>query len=130
GPFVERVLGVARYLVTYFIAGLGPGLVMVLVAKAGLMSMGAIAVGASGAIMGLLGAEAAIMLRAWRVNKSLIVRRQLLWILMITALQSVFDLAALSVGSLLAHLSGVLFGFITSSLLRHRASRSTIANTT
>src|SRR5262249_42411976 len=127
GPFVERVLGVIRYVVTYFIAGIGPGLVGMLLANTHRDIASEILVGAAGAIMSRVGAEGARMTSARPANKSTLVRRRLLVILMIVVLESVFDVVALSPISLLAHLCGVFFGFATASLLKHRASRATLA---
>src|SRR5262249_52958816 len=127
GPSVGRMLGVRRFVLTYFAAGLGPGLLVLLLANTHLISSAMFVVGASGAIMGVLGAEAAIMLRAWRANRSMAARQRLSWIIFLLVLESVFDLAVLSAGSLFLHLSGTLFGFVVASLSKHRASRLTMA---
>jgi rhomboid protease GluP len=76
GPFVEFALGHRRYLFLYFIAGIGSmGVVLSLAshhAEAQLM------VGASGCVMGLVGATMALMLRGWIRHKALSARRRLI----------------------------------------------------
>lgn len=67
GPFVERSLGVVRFLAAYFVAGLGSMLAVVALARAGSLPEDQILVGASGSIMGLVGASAAVLLVGyWR----------------------------------------------------------------
>ncbi len=83
---------------------------------------GMLTVGASGSIMGLVGATAALMLRGWLREKALTARRRLVAILLIIAMQTVFDSVVPQV-SMTAHLSGALVGFIATLAIRDRLSR-------
>ena len=117
GPFIEFALGFRRYLWTYLISGIGSmGIVM-------LFSFGPraeqLALGASGCIMGLVGATGALMLRAWRQHQALSARRRLITMLLIIITQSIFDFMVPQV-SMTAHLSGAIIGFATALLLRYR----------
>jgi rhomboid protease GluP len=76
-------------------------------------------VGASGCIMGLVGATAALMARGWLREKARMARRRLLATLTIVALQSFLD-AVIPQVSMVAHLSGVLIGAAMAMLFRHR----------
>lgn len=115
GRLVEALLGVQKFLVAYFFCGLG--------------SMGAIAgfalwmqvpeliaVGASGAIMGLLGVLAAILLKGWRQEKSQIAARRLRLVGVIVVLQTISDMLMPQV-SLTGHLSGLVLGFLVGGVL-------------
>jgi membrane associated rhomboid family serine protease len=68
-------------------------------------------VGASGSILGLIGASAAILVQAWVRHRAIAARRRLVSILLIVLLQAVFDLMTPQV-SFTAHLSGAVFGFL------------------
>ncbi|WP_017307162.1 rhomboid family intramembrane serine protease [Spirulina subsalsa] len=115
GPFVELRLGFERYCITYFGAGIGA-----------MAAFSAIAltfgdpeqrlVGASAAIMGILGAIVAILLQGWLREKSHIAAKRLCWFLVIIALQTTFDLYIPEV-SFLAHALGLGFGFTIGTLL-------------
>jgi rhomboid protease GluP len=81
-------------------------------------------VGASGCIMGLVGATGALMLRGWRRNKALSARRRLAAMLFIVMMQSIFDTLVPQV-SMTGHLSGVFIGFTAAMLLRDRLQSTT-----
>lgn len=76
-------------------------------------------VGASGCIMGLVGATGALMLRGWLREKALAAKRRLLATLLIVSIQYVFDSVVPQV-SMTAHLSGAFIGFAVTMLLRDR----------
>ena len=80
-----------------------------------------VVVGASGSIMGLVGATVAVHLRGWARERARIASRRLLFLVFVIAFQVVFDLATPEV-SFLAHFGGVLIGFVAASLMRHRVS--------
>jgi rhomboid protease GluP len=122
GPFVEFALGLRRYLLVYLIAGTGSMGAVMLFAIAG-KHPGQLAVGASGCIMGLVGATGALMLRGWLREKALTARRRLVAILLIIAMQTVFDSMVPQV-SMTAHLSGALIGFFATLAIRDRLRRS------
>ena len=111
GPFVEFNLGKGRYLLAYLINGMGSMLVLSLLAPPN-----QILVGASAAIMGLMGAIGAILFRGWRQEKSPIAAKRLRFIILIIGLQFIFDITTPKV-SFLSHLLGLIWGLFTGSLL-------------
>lgn len=115
GAFVELTLGVWRYLVIYFFSGIGSMLVVTLTAIA-VKAPDNILVGASGAIMGLMGATGAILLWGWRREKSRVAAKRLRTVLFVIGLQIVFDLTTPQV-SFLGHLSGIVLGFLVGGAL-------------
>lgn len=118
GPFVEFTLGIRRYLFTYFTAGIGSMLVVTYASVMG-YSQAEFVVGASGAIMGIIGATAAIMLRGWQKEKSRIASKRLRAILFIIAFQIIFDISTPQV-SFVGHTAGMIIGFLIASLLKHK----------
>ena len=117
GPFVELALGVWRYLVLYLTAGVGSMLVVSFATQMG-YSQAEFVVGASGCVMGIIGATAAILLRGWRREKSRIASKRLRFILFIIAFQVVFDLSMPQI-SFTGHTAGLIIGFLVGSLLKH-----------
>lgn len=120
-PFVERSLGRARFSLVYLGSGLvGSTLYVAWMAlggaKPGLM------VGASGCIMGMVGASAAVLARGVRREKALVAKRRLYGMVALVALQTTFDLLTPNV-SLFAHAVGAVTGFVLASLLSHESSR-------
>jgi rhomboid protease GluP len=122
GPFVEFALGRRRYLLIYLVSGLGAALTVLLTSFLILSNNQQLLVGASGAIMGLVGATGAILWRGWRIEKSRIASRRLVIIVAIVVLQVVFDLMTPQV-SFTAHLAGFITGFAATGLLKHRISK-------
>ncbi len=108
GPFVEDALGRVRYLSCYFASGVGSMLALVLLTAAGAMAP-FLTVGASGAIMGIVGATGAILFWGWRVESAAIAGTRLKTILLILGIQTAFDLLTPQV-CYAAHLMGVLLG--------------------
>jgi rhomboid protease GluP len=109
GAYVESNLGMVRYLIAYFFSGIGSMLVVTLVAiftNAPLQ----ITVGASGAIMGMVGALTAILLKGWIVDKAPLAAQRLRSVMFIIGLQVAFDLSNPQV-SFLGHISGLTLGF-------------------
>lgn len=115
GSFVEFSLGNWRYLISYFASGVGSMFVICILSRF-FNSQSVITVGASGAIMGLVGVMGAIMLWGWRREKSRIAARGLRSIILIIVLQLIFDLSNPQV-SIAAHNYGLILGFITGNLL-------------
>jgi rhomboid protease GluP len=115
GRFVEAVLGTAKFLATYFISGMGA---MLTVAVLGILagSPDIFCVGASGAVMGLVGVMGAIFLHKWRRENIRFAARQLRWILVLVALQVISDLFNPEV-SLVGHISGLILGFLSGYVL-------------
>lgn len=122
GPFVERSLGRLRYLVAYFGAGVASMLFVVWLATIGRIPREEILVGASGAIMGLVGATAALLLHGWRRERAWLARRRLAGVGAVIVLQTIFDLTTPQV-SFAAHASGAVAGFAIGSLLARRRPR-------
>lgn len=120
GPFIELALGLRRFLLIYLATGISS---MVIVFK---LSSGAadqeLTVGASGCIMGLVGATGAIMLRGWRREKALTAKKRLGAMILVVLTQTMFDSMVPQV-SMTAHLSGVVIGFLLTLRLRDRLAR-------
>ncbi|MBK7972409.1 MAG: rhomboid family intramembrane serine protease [Deltaproteobacteria bacterium] len=109
GPFVESRLGRARYALVYVLAGTGSMWGLALLGRAGLVPNEAIVVGASGSVMGVIGAQAAWMRRSWLSDRSAAARRRARDLVAVVALQSLIDLS-LSPLTLAAHLLGFVLG--------------------
>jgi len=73
-------------------------------------------VGASAAIMGLMGATFIILWRGWQQDKSKIAQDRLRLVMLIIGLQVVFDLSVANV-SFLGHFFGLIFGIIMTRIL-------------
>lgn len=108
GPFVENALGRVRFLICYLASGI---LSMALVCFLSRFLHEQILVGASGSIMGMVGATAAILIRLWKTHRSQGAMRRLKSTLSIIVFQFIFDLSTKEV-SMTAHLGGVFFGFL------------------
>ena len=117
GPFVEFALGARRFLLVYLVAGVG-SMALVMVAASGPHGQ-QLTVGASGCIMGLVGATGALMLRGWLREKASSAGRRLLVVILILLMQTLFDWIVPHV-SMAAHLSGALLGFVTALILADR----------
>ena len=111
GPFVEYWLGIRRYFFTYFAAGLGGAVLTLLFSDPR-----EIVVGASGCVMGLIGASAAIHLRGWRTERAPAARKELLELALFIAIQTVFDIVVPGI-SFTGHLGGLITGFIIGRIL-------------
>ena len=124
GPFIEMAFGRARYLVIYFLAGLGGSVVSVWVHPM------AVSAGASGAIFGLYGAVFGFLLIRRRslnpaVTKS-IAKSAGIFVLYNVVYGSITRTTDLS-----AHFGGLLAGFVVGMLLiRTRAISLTEPNLT
>lgn len=113
GPLVEHALGVAGFFLCYGVSGIGT---MVLITYLRLLPPDALLVGASAAIMGLVGAIAAVFLKTWQQDKSPLSLKRLRFIIFLIGLQFVLDWIIPEV-SFLAHALGVFLGFVTTSVL-------------
>jgi membrane associated rhomboid family serine protease len=107
GPPLEKIIGLIRFTGCYIIAGLGStaGVLLLTLAK---IVQPADLVGASGCIMGIVGASAGFLLRQRHIWHA---RQRLLNILMIIAIQIAFDISTPQV-STSAHLCGLITGFV------------------
>lgn len=128
GPFVEKFFRKSRFFLIYLITGFG-SMICVLYAsslQSYTISIGVgeniinlqnrlteIYVGASGSIMGLLGATVAIHLFS-KLNGSAVSHKKLNMLIMIFVMQTFFDYFNPNVSGM-AHFSGFILGFILSS---------------
>jgi rhomboid protease GluP len=120
GPFVEFALGFRRFTLVYLLAGIGSmAMVMALSSAADFESL---TVGASGCIMGLVGATGSLMLRGWLREKALAAQRRLALMVFIVSMEVLFDSVVPHV-SMTAHLSGAVIGFVA-TLLSHDRLRA------
>lgn len=116
GRLIELSLGAKYYLTIYLFSGVGSMLTFTLLAfRLGLDN--AFLVGASAAIMGLIGAILAISLQIWlKRRSSLTAKRRLQQIIIIIIIQFIFDNLIPQI-SFHAHLFGFIIGFLISSVL-------------
>ena len=110
GPFVERTLGRLRFLAVYALSALAGGLVLVGMFLVPGHDSETLLVGASGGVMGIVGATAAILLRGWRVEKARVALDRLVMLLALVVAQALID-ALVPMLSFTAHATGVLVGF-------------------
>jgi rhomboid protease GluP len=115
GKFVEYRLGTFRYLLAYLCAGLGSMAVITYI-DTRWMTEPHITVGASGAIMGMLGTMGAIHLRGWRQAKVAAAGRQFQAVLFSVGFQLVFDITN-GHTSIVGHFSGLIIGFLVGLVL-------------
>jgi rhomboid protease GluP len=116
GRLIELSLGAKYYLTIYLVSGIGSMLTFTLLAfRLGLNNV--FLVGASAAIMGLIGAILAISLQIWlKKRNSITAKRRLQQIVLIVIVQFIFDHLIPQV-SFHAHLFGFIIGFLISSVL-------------
>jgi membrane associated rhomboid family serine protease len=107
GPPLERIVGTVRFVVYYLVSGLGSSAGVILLTIAHLVRPAEL-IGASGSVMGIVGAWAGFLIRHRHVWQA---KQRLLNILVIIAIQIVFDLSTPEV-SLSAHLCGLATGFV------------------
>jgi membrane associated rhomboid family serine protease len=107
GPPFERMIGAVRFAACYLVSGIGStaGVVALTLVK---IVRPAELVGASGCIMGIVGAWAGFLLRHRHIWRA---KQRLLNILLIIAIQIVFDISTPEV-STSAHLCGLVTGFV------------------
>ncbi len=114
GKFVEHRLGSLRYLFAYLLAGFGSMAAIVYI-DTKLMTPST-TVGASGAIMGMLGTMGAIHLSGWRQSRVAAAGRQFQTVLFSVGLQLVFDITN-GHTSVVGHFSGLIIGFLVGLVL-------------
>jgi membrane associated rhomboid family serine protease len=106
GPSLERTIGAVRFAACYLIAGVGStgGVVLLTLFK---IVRPAELVGASGCVMGIVGAWAGFLIRHRHMWQA---KQRLLNILLIIGIQILFDISTPQV-STSAHLCGLVTGF-------------------
>jgi rhomboid protease GluP len=115
GPWVERVVGHWRLLAVYLGSAIGSAFGLAFLIREGWVVSG-VTVGASGAIFGLIGAQAVLLAQAWRKLASGLAAQRLAYIALAVLLQMSIDLAAPR-ASLVAHAGGFLAGLGLAALL-------------
>lgn len=106
GPALERAIGGIRFLVCYLVSGIGSSTGVVLLTSAHVLQPAELA-GASGCVMGVVGAWGAYLLRHRHAPDA---RRGLNNVFMIVLIQTIFDYLTPQV-SMSAHLCGLITGF-------------------
>jgi membrane associated rhomboid family serine protease len=115
GPPLERSIGTVRFTLCYLISGLASSAGVVLLTVIGLVQVGQL-VGASGCIMGIVGAWAGFLLRHRHAPHA---KQRLANVFMIIVIQTAFDLSTPQV-SMAAHLCGLIAGFFLGLILAPR----------
>ena len=116
GPPLERSIGKIRFLVCYLISGLASSAGVVALTEVGLVQVGQL-IGASGCILGVVGAWAGLLLRH---RHAPFAKQRLANIGLIVAIQIAFDLSTPQI-SMPAHMCGLVAGFFLGLLLAPRA---------
>jgi membrane associated rhomboid family serine protease len=115
GPPLERSIGTIRFAVCYLISGLASSAGVVGLTVLGFVQVGQL-VGASGCIMGIVGAWAGFLLRHRHAPQA---RQRLANVGLIVVIQIAFDLSTPQV-SMAAHLCGLIAGFFLGLVLAPR----------
>jgi len=119
GPPLERSIGTIRFLACYLVSGLASSAGVVALNEIGLVQVAQV-IGASGCIMGVVGAWAGFLLRH---HHAPFAKQQLANVGLIVAIQIAFDLSTPQV-SMAAHMCGLVAGFFLGLILAPGAARS------
>ena len=112
GPSLERSIGTIRFLACYLLSGLASSAGVVALTVIGLVQVAQV-IGASGCIMGIVGAWAGFLLRH---RHAPLAKQRLANIGLIVAIQIAFDLSTPQV-SMAAHMCGLVAGFFLGLIL-------------
>jgi membrane associated rhomboid family serine protease len=112
GPPLERSIGTIRFLACYLISGLVSSAGVIALTEVGLVQNGQL-IGASGCILGVVGAWAGFLLRHYHAPFA---KQRLANIGLIVAIQIAFDVSTPQV-STAAHICGLVAGFFLGLLL-------------
>jgi membrane associated rhomboid family serine protease len=115
GPPLERSIGAVRFTLCYLVSGLASSAGVVVLTVVGVVQVFQL-VGASGCIMGIVGAWAGFLLRHRHAAHA---KQRLANIFMIIVIQTAFDLSTPQV-SMAAHLCGLIAGFFLGLVLAPR----------
>jgi membrane associated rhomboid family serine protease len=121
GPGLERAIGSRRFALCYLLSGLGSSAGVVAFWMLRLTNADQV-VGASGCVMGIVGAWAGFLLLHRHIPRA---RERLSNILLIIVIQTVFDFTTPQI-STAAHVCGLISGFILGLLLSPRAGAERI----
>jgi membrane associated rhomboid family serine protease len=116
GPPLERSIGTIRFAACYLVSGLASSAGVVGLTVIGLVQVSQL-VGASGCIMGIVGAWAGFLLRHRHAPHA---KQRLGNVVMIIGVQVAFDLSTPQI-SMAAHLCGLIAGFFLGLILAPRA---------
>ena len=120
GPAAEKALGRRRFVLVYLAAGVGSMATVAL--RAWATGVESFTVGASGAVMGLIGSSAATMLRGWLRERAPAARSRGLAMASYVAIQMAID-TFVPQFSFTAHLAGAVTGFVITLLVGDRLAR-------
>ena len=115
GSIIESYLGIIRYLLIYFSSGCLSMILMVFYFLK-ICEPQTLLVGASAAIMGLIGAMGAIFLQDWWQEKSSLARQRFMFVLLVVGIQFLIDYNTPHV-SLISHVFGLIIGFMVGLIL-------------
>lgn len=115
GPPLERAIGTTRFAACYLLSGVGSTAGVVALTEIGFVQVGEV-IGASGCIMGIVGAWAGFLLRN---RHAPLAKQQLANIAFIVAIQTAFDLSTPQV-SMASHMCGLVAGFFLGLILATR----------
>jgi membrane associated rhomboid family serine protease len=107
GPPLERTIGSLRFAFAYLVSGIGSTGGVVALTVLGIVKPAEL-VGASGSVMGIVGAWAGFLVRHRHIGQA---KQRLLNILLIIGIQIAFDISTPQV-STSAHLCGLVTGFL------------------
>jgi len=113
GSFAEMRLKIVKYVLVYLTAGIGANLVFLWVQPYDDVTT---VVGASGAIMGILGCVGALLLHGWRTQRAQVAHHSLKLVVVVLILQTIIDLSMAEI-SFIHHISGAMIGFVLTFLL-------------
>jgi membrane associated rhomboid family serine protease len=119
GPPLERSIGTIRFLACYLISGLASSAGVVALNAIGLVHVDEL-IGASGCILGVVGAWAGFLLRH---RHAPFAKERLGNIVLIVVIQIAFDLSTPEV-SMAAHMCGLVAGFFLGLILAPRGART------
>ncbi|PYL74730.1 MAG: hypothetical protein DMF26_10130 [Verrucomicrobia bacterium] len=119
GPPLERSIGTIRFLACYLISGLASGAGVVALTMVGLVQVAQV-IGASGCIMGVVGAWAGFLVRH---HHAPFAKQRLANIALIVVIQIAFDLSTPQV-SMAAHMCGLVAGLFLGLILAPRTGKS------
>jgi membrane associated rhomboid family serine protease len=111
GPPVETRLGGPRFIATYLLCGAGGMHIAWLLSSFSVDAEPMVMLGASASVLSLVGIQAALSLKEYRITGSVAAKAQLSSMTQIVVLQALFDSLVPEVSST-AHLGGAACGFI------------------
>jgi membrane associated rhomboid family serine protease len=117
GPPLERSIGTIRFLACYLVSGLASSAGVLALIRIGLIRNAEV-VGASGCILGVVGAWAGFLLRHHHIPHA---RQQLANIGFIVVIQIAFDLSTPEI-SMSSHICGLVAGFFLGLILAPKAA--------